>query len=381
MKHILARHRLVGLLLGLIVLALSLSGCAGGALTTSWTGLTVEDDSVYAADLQQIVRLDAATGDVVWAFPADPKEDKRGSFYVTPAVGEGYVIGAADVPAGGFFGSAQHTVWALDMEGQPVWSFSDAQGQYVEGGAIGDGVFVIGNSDGNVYALDVATGTLVWRFKTGHRVWATPLIEGGIAYVGAMDRHLYALNLADGELVWSFAAGGAFASQPTLHQGTLYIGGFDDQLYAIDAETGGLRWRFAGENWFWGAVTFNDGTVFGADVDGNVYALDAATGEEQWRQAVTGDKGRKAAVRAGVKLSEDASLLLVGSENGTLYALDTADGRKVWSNDSQGQLLSDLRVVAGVIYEPVSYGTFRIRALHVENGREIWAHPAETETD
>ena len=95
-----------------------------------------------------------------------------------------------------------------------------------------DGVFVIGNSDKNVYALDVDSGDLKWQFETGHRVWATPLIEGDTVYIGSMDHHLYALRLSNGEELWKFAApgGGAFAGTPALQDGTLYIGTFANRV-------------------------------------------------------------------------------------------------------------------------------------------------------
>jgi outer membrane protein assembly factor BamB len=323
--------------------------------------------------------LEAETGEVGWTFPRDPEEDSRGVFYVAPAVSDDYIVVASETPAGGFFSQPKNVVWALDQEGRDVWSFSGANGQFVEGGAIGDGTFVIGSSDGNIYALDLDTGDLKWEFETGHRVWATPLIDGDTVYIGSMDRHLYALRVSDGEEVWSFHAPGAFASEPVLDDGTLYIGAFDDKLYAIDAATGIQRWQFSGENWFWGEVALHDGMVFAADVNGNVYAVDATTGEQRWHQLMVDDDERNAPVRAGVVLSADGGLLFVGSENGTLYALDTSDGRKVWSNESGGQLFSNVVVENGVVYEPLIYGNYRIRALHVENGREIWAYPPQTE--
>lgn len=367
--------RLAVLLIGAAVLA----GCAGGAVQpTSWTGLTVVEDVVYAADVERVVALDATDGRLIWAYPRDPKEDNRGIFYATPAVTDEYVLVASDVMARGLFSAPRHVVWALDREGHQVWSFSGAGGQYVEGGAAAGDTFVIGNSDGYVYALNLHTGDLRWKFRTGHRVWATPLIVGETVYIGSMDRHLYALRLTDGALLWDFAGGGAFASQPTLHEGTLYIGAFDDRLYAIDAQSGALRWTFAGENWFWGKVAVFADTLYAADVNGNVYAVAAADGRERWRQALLDDRKRKALVRAGVALSADGAILFVGSRNGTLYALSTADGRVIWTSPSDGQLFSDPVVAGDVVYYPILYGSERVRALAADNGRKIWAYSPES---
>ena len=358
----------------LAALLLGASGCAGGSTrATSWTGLTVAGDTLYVADLEQVVALNAADGELLWAFPEDPKEDSRGIFYVTPAVDEERVIVASQISPSGFLSQPRYIVWALDRETgarlRGFEEFEDAAGQYIEGGAIGGGLFVIGNSDGNVYALDVESGDLQWTFETGHRVWATPLIVEDTVYVGSMDRHLYALNLSDGRERWNFHTDGAFASTPALRDGTLYIGAFDDRLYAIDADTGTELWRFSNENWFWGSPVVYGDIVYAADVNGKVYAIDAETGAEIWRQSLG------TPVRAGMALTEDGSQLFVGGQDGALYALDTSDGFEMWLQGSEGQVLSRPVVSGSVVYESVLYESYRVRTLYVDNGREVWTYP------
>lgn len=360
----------------LMVLLLVVSGCAGGgaARPTSWTGLVAVGDVLYVADLQQVQALNPADGESLWAFPADPKEENRGVFQATPAVDEEHVIVASQVPATGFFSQAKHVVWALDRDtGNLLWHFDGAAGPYVEGGAVGGGLFVIGCSDGNVYALDVQSGTLKWVFETRHRVWATPLVVSDTVYVGSMDHHLYALNLSDGTVRWDFEADGAFASAPVLRDGTLYVGAFDDRFYAIDADSGDERWHFDSENWFWGSPALYDDVVYMVDVNGNAYAVDAETGEQVWHQSL----GVK--VRAGPAVAGDGSRLFVGSEDGTLYALDAVDGFVMWPSESEGQMLSTPVVDGSVVYELLINGSYRLRALHVDNGREMWAYPPVVE--
>jgi outer membrane protein assembly factor BamB len=318
--------------------------------------------------------MNAEDGLSLWTFPEDPEGDGRGVFHITPALSEEYVIVASQVLPAGFFSQSQNIVWALDRDtGALLWRFDEAAGQYVEGGAIGGGLFVVGNSDGNVYALDLERGTLQWTFKTGHRVWATPLIVSDTVYVGSMDHHLYALRLSDGEVMWNFLARGAFAATPALQDDILYIGAFDDRLYGIDAHTGDERWHFAGMNWFWGSPVIHDDVVYAADVDGNVYAIDAESGKQIWRQSLD------TPVRAGMALSEDEGLLFACGQDGALYALDIDDGFVLWSAESEGQALSKPAVGGAAVYESLIYGTYRIQALHVENGRGIWTYPTEVE--
>jgi outer membrane protein assembly factor BamB len=372
LNRLFVQRRLI-LLAVLAVLLLGASGC-GAARATSWTGLTVAGERVYAADLLQVVALNASGSDSIWVFPEDTKNDNRGFFYVAPAVDEERVIVASYIPPRGFLSQARNVVWALDAEtGEELWHFDDAAGQYVEGGAVSNGIFVIGNSDGNVYALDVESGGLKWSFPTGHRVWATPLIMSDTVCIGSMDHHLYALNLSDGSVRWDFHAEGAFAGTPALQDGTLYIGAFDNRLYAVDENSGTERWQFPGENWFWGSPAVHGDIVYAVDVKGNVYALDADTKEQIWHEAL------EVPVRAGVVLAEDRSRVFVGSQNGALYTLDAATGDRLWSIESEGQILSAPVVSGSVIHLALINGPHRVRALHVDNGREMWSYPQEEE--
>jgi outer membrane protein assembly factor BamB len=51
-----------------------------------------------------------------------------------------------------------------------------------------------GSVDDYLYALDVATGTVRWKFVTGDFVESSPAVSGGLVYVGSDDGYLYALK-------------------------------------------------------------------------------------------------------------------------------------------------------------------------------------------
>jgi outer membrane protein assembly factor BamB len=383
------------LLLTLAVLLLGTSGCVcGSPQATSWTGLTLKDEKIYVSDLQQVQVL-GTDGELIQSVPENT-DSAFGLLQIAPTVGQDYLIVAAQMPAKGLFSQASNPVVKLDIEtGKEQWRFEGARGQYVESGVIattadGADIFVIGNSDGNVYALDVGTGELAWEkpFKTGHRVWATPLIVGDTVYVGSMDRHLYALRLADGTELWNFAApgGGAFASTPALQDGILYIGTFANRVYAIDADDGTEIWRFPeekpGDSWFWGSPVLDGDIVYAVDVKGNVYALDAETGEQIWHKTI---EEKDTPVRAGAALTEDGGTLLISSENGSLYALDTADGSRKWVAAGDGKGYVTPVVDGNRVYETRIHGAYRVRALELLEGgegyKELWVYPLPEETE
>src|SRR5262245_24817857 len=52
-------------------------------------------------------------------------------------------------------------------------------------------------------------GGVKWRTQTGDAVRSSPAVTGRRIYVGSGDGHLYALDRATGSVVWRFDAGGA----------------------------------------------------------------------------------------------------------------------------------------------------------------------------
>ncbi len=356
-----------------LTVVLLLAGCSGGIHASTWTTLILYDGTLYVADLEQVRALDVETGQETWAFPATPDLRQYGPFYtVTLLNDELLLVTSYERTGGGLFARSQGVLRALSLNGgQLAWPQSfTAGGEFIAPGAAGDGIFVIGNSDGNVYALRIEDGTLVWRYPTKNRVWATPLIISDTVYIASLDHHLYALDLQTGALRWQFQANGAMADRPLVLTDTLYIGSFDHNLYALRRTDGTEIWRFTGANWFWGTPTSDGARLYAADVDGNVYALDAATGQEIWRSRVSGT------VRLGPALSPDGKRLLVASENGTLFGLDTADGFILWQQAGEGQLGS-MAIGGEKVYVTRINAPQRVQAFYVENGRPVWSYPAQ----
>ncbi len=359
----------------LLLVAGILSGCSGGARANNWTYLAASDGVVYCADLQQVRALDADSGLEVWSYPEEPGSSEL--FYTVSLLdGEAIFVSSYQVSSGLFARPPRAVLRALSVEdGHSLWVFDEPKGEFVAPGAVGDGLLVIGNGDGNVYGLDVETGSRAWTFGTRGRVWATPLVLSGTVYVASLDHTLYALDLATGHEEWRFEAGGAIAAPPLAVGDRLYVGAFDSRLYAIDRETGEELWNFQGAGWFWGTPASDGSRIYAADVQGYVYAIDEATGEEVWHREI-GEP-----VRMGPALSEDGSILLVAGaaeNNSTLYGLDTSDGLVLWpaagSEQGGGQLAS--MVVRGeVVYTTRINGPERVQAFYVDTGRLVWVYP------
>ena len=78
----------------------------------------------------------------------------------------------------------------------------------------------------------------MWEFLTKSRVDSSPVLAGEVVYVGSNDGNLYALNLADGSLLWKFAAGGDIVASAAITGNRLLIGSRDGVLYCLRSNGG-----------------------------------------------------------------------------------------------------------------------------------------------
>jgi polyvinyl alcohol dehydrogenase (cytochrome) len=77
--------------------------------------------------------------------------------------------------------------------------------------AIGYGAVFVGSQDGSVYAFDLNTGCLRWRFQAAAEVRTAIVLQTSadsagsppLAYFGDILARMYALNALTGELVWA----------------------------------------------------------------------------------------------------------------------------------------------------------------------------------
>ncbi|HEX7013510.1 MAG TPA: PQQ-dependent dehydrogenase, methanol/ethanol family [Steroidobacteraceae bacterium] len=218
--------------------------CIVGTLAlAAFAGANAEDEA--RAGNVTLERLLAADQEPDWWMTGG--RDWRQSYY-SPLTG----IDAANVGELGF-------AWDFDLE---FTSTLEATPIVV------DGVLYTSGNGGRVYALDAASGTLLWKFEPafdpkhdavgagygevnrGVAVW------NGKVYVGAVDGWLYALNAADGSVAWKVDTivdrrrAYSITGAPYIARNRVIIGNsgaeYDARGYftAYDTETGELAWRF-----------------------------------------------------------------------------------------------------------------------------------------
>ena len=102
-----------------------------------------------------------------------------------------------------------------------------------------NGVVYFDDWDGNVYAVHVRTGALLWTVNLGFPISSTPTLADGLVYValspfdthsltgGPRQEMVFALSQTDGSTVWKEVLDGtsdAIYASPTVSNGLLFIG-------------------------------------------------------------------------------------------------------------------------------------------------------------
>jgi outer membrane protein assembly factor BamB len=150
----------------------------------------------------------------------------------------------------------QSTLYALDSrDGSVRWSYA-LQGQDSESQIILDHGMIYSNATdsqtngaGYIFALDSATGKLLWKDK------ARPLIDmsaarlvNGVLYVSSGDgtnaTTVYALRTGDGAPLWSYPINASDVNSTAQSSGTLYLGSTDGIVYALRVSNGKLLWHY-----------------------------------------------------------------------------------------------------------------------------------------
>ncbi len=140
---------------------------------------------------------------------------------------------------------------ALDMRtGEPRWRFTATRGGRFGLRRFGPLIYIVSN-DGNLNAVDLETGALVWRFSERTRFSVPPAkIDDTLLAVGGRpgrpDGSLFALDAFSGERRWSVGVGGGALTAPVIADRVVLLpirSGRRDELVAIDGDSGEELWR------------------------------------------------------------------------------------------------------------------------------------------
>lgn len=270
-----------------------------------------------------------------------------------------------------------------------------------------DGIVVIGNKKGQIFALDQASGEQKWTAQLSGSLISSALIQSGRVVVVANDNTTFGLADESGQQVWTYKLPGeqfslrGQASPVTLDPNTVLVASSNAYLYAIDSLSGTLRMQrrvavsdgrsdiqrlididaeptvagqFVVTTSYQGQVTVTDlasqrvvwsedtssitrpgvsgRQVFVSQTDGQLVSYDLITGQKIW----TNDQLLNRNLSNPVMLGQE---LLVGDLDGVLHMIDPTSGNIIGRSKTSGEVRS-LRVLDNQLYVATRTGALSI---------------------
>lgn len=208
--------------------------------------------------------------------------------------------------------------------------------------------------DGNLVAVDAASGKRVWKRKLLGHLESSPMAVGGKLYLGTDKTNVVAVRAADGEVLWQFNSPGAIKASPSFHHGRVYVADYQSAMFCLDAKSGKLLWRTNtsrvppfGRGGFYSSPAIAFGRVYAARDDGTVYAFDERTGKVEWAFPTNNYVYGSPAL---AKVPGTPPSLYIGSYDEHFYALDARSGKQRWRYDVGGPVPGTAIVIGHTVY-------------------------------
>ncbi len=239
-----------------------------------------------------------------------------------------------------FYGDNDFNIHSLSLKtGKSNWKTElekekDENVPFIGGFALNNKFLIVTTGLGNIYALDLITGGVIWRKNFLAQFSRPPLIFNGKIFVVSDDNQTFALNVPKGELIWTHAGnleevsiiGG---SKPIIYKNMVVISYSSGEIYALNANDGTLLWfdNVTSGNYF-NKSSLNDiqsplsvvnEKLFVPSFSDKFIVYELSSGNEVW----------------SIQLSSVNPIVISGE---SIYLIDTT-GRLLCLNSNSGKLL------------------------------------------
>lgn len=322
-------------LLELLTLGLILLSCVFNPANHLAAKFLVGQTEAYAADWAS-PRFDVAqTGynrDGIALMPLNLSW-QRGAFYIYDEdrtrpliVGDKVLLGVND------WYNGVTTIYALSVYGgSTIWQYNPSD-KSISGlvSANGKVYFSAQNpttSAAKLYALDLATGSLVWTADIGTTRPGRPVVDGQDLYI-VNSGGLYVIDAVNGAIKRTISLPGSYSttSRPAVSQGLVFVN-YGNGVCAVDPQSGQIKWTYSVLYGPISAPAVGNNTVYVAG-DYKLTAIDAATGSIKWQTAVSGRHAGIDADRWEPTLTDNMVFI------GAIEAYDANTGSLKWGYET-----------------------------------------------
>ncbi len=268
-------------------------------------------------------------------------------------------------------------------QGRGMWRFS-AEGSGVIGAAAGQCKAYFGDDEGNLYALDVSTGELVWQQALNYPVTSVPSYFNGFVYAVSADGFVFAFEATSGDFVAGHYLGRNIFGAPTASRDGVFVGlsgmsgmgqlqappHFTElssgESFTLDMTMGAalaLLGMTAGmlQSGITGSVAvFESALTTRTELE----MLDAATGKPEWWLETLSCGLHRPAINRGMVFSAGFS--------GGLSSYDMRTAQPVWTYAGP-RLTSSIALLPGIVL--FGADDARYHCIDSNSGSELWSVP------
>lgn len=266
-----------------------------------------------------------------------------------------------------------------------IWSRGLGKGAGMSGirmmPALAGGNLYSAGVDGEVMALDAASGKVLWKKDFDLRFSGGPGVGQGVVVIGGLDGDVIALDAANGTERWRARASAEVVAAPTIGADTAYVRSNDGRVYAFDINDGKQRWvndrgtvpllslrgnaapRLAGD------------LVLNATDAGKIMAMRSSDGASAWEQTLASSEGRTEVERLSDidgDINIDGDVGFAGSYHGQVTAFSVSSGRPLWNRALSGY--TNVGVSASQVYAVDDQS--QVWALDRASGASMWKQDA-----
>ena len=261
----------------------ALGGCAGGLFKGTKPKSALLGERIPILASESSVEVEPSLADVAVTLPAATPNDS----WTQPGGNASKSMGH---PA---LGASLGTAWTAKIAG------ASKEARLAAAPVIADGKLYVMGTDAQITAFNAATGARLWsvQFGDGGKNKSS-LFGGGVSVEGAF---LYAtnglgdvgaLNVADGSIVWKKRPGGPLRGSPTVANGNVFVMSQDNQLFALKATDGNVEWTEAAAVQLAGvfgvaAPAVAQATVVAGFSSGDLNAYRYENGRTVWQDALS----------------------------------------------------------------------------------------------
>lgn len=274
---------------------------------------------------------------------------------------------------------------APSLRVQHIWSASVDDKKAVAL-RLGLGVSVAGNRvyaaghRGDVLALDVGSGRVLWHVKTHAPLAGGTAASAELVLVGASDGQLFALNAANGESRWKVRLNGEILAPAAITERLIAVRTVDGKLHGLSPADGHELWSQEQQvprlslRGTARPIIAGDVVLCGFD-NGKVLAVNANDGSVQWEATVTPPHGRTelerlADIDSAIGVSGQDVYAVGFQGRVAMLALDT--GQIWWSHEASSY--RGLILDGDTLY--VATADSEVVALKARTGAEVWRQSA-----